>query len=341
MPLTYAETGVDRELRKKAKVHWESLRSTHALSKYGSVIETPYNTLYPIRENKYQVKTCDGTGTKVLLAEKAEKHDTIGIDAVAMVVNDCIRCGATPLALTDVIDTKKSEPWLLEELQKGLNAGAFEAGCPLVGGETADVPELLNSLYHVNCDCVGEVEKEKIIDGSKIRPGDVVIGLRSSGVHSNGITLVRKALFKEWGGKYDFNYQPEELDKDLLHEVLEPTRIYVKPVLNVMEKIDVHGAVHVTGDAYLKFLKLGGFEFDNFHPHPVFSVIRHAGQISDEEMFKVFNMGWGFALIVPRENKNECLDLIGKDYNPEPIGKVIPGKKVVIKYKTKEITLGE
>lgn len=339
MPLTYAETGVDRDLRKKAKAHWESLKSTYALSKYGSIIETPYNTLYPIGGDKYQVKTCDGTGTKVLLSELAEKHDTIGIDAIAMVANDCIRSGATPLAMTDVIDLKKSEPDLLEEIQKGLNAGAMEAGCPLVGGETADVPELMQTKYHVNCDCVGEVMKEKIIDGKKVKPGDVVIGLRSSGVHSNGITLVRKALFKEWGGKYDSNYKPEGFGRDLLSEVLEPTRIYVKPVLKVMEKLDVHGAVHITGDAYLKFLKLGGFEFDNFHPQKIFGTIREAGQITDDEMFKVFNMGWGFALVVSREDKNECIDLIGKEYGPEQIGKVIPEKKIVIKYKTKEITL--
>lgn len=339
MPLTYAESGVDRELRKKAKMHWESLKSTYALSKYGPVIETPFNTLYPIGENKCQVKTCDGTGTKVLLAELAEKHDTIGIDAVAMVANDCIRSGATPLALTDTIDVKKSEPWLLEEIQKGLNAGAFEAGCPIVGGETADVPELMQSLYHINCDCVGEIEKEKIINGKKVKPGDVVIGLRSSGVHSNGISLVRKALFKKWGGKYEPTYQPEGLDRTILGEVLEPTRIYVKPVLKVMENIDVHGAVHITGDAYLKFLKLGGFEFDNFHPQTIFKIIKETGQISDDEMFKVFNMGWGFALIVSREDKNKCLDLIDRKYGPEQIGKATPEKKITIKYKTKQITL--
>lgn len=339
MALTYKETGVDREQREKAKLHWESLRSTHTLSHYGAIMETPFNNLYPVHGNKYHVKTCDGTGTKVLLAELAEKHDTIGIDAVAMVVNDCIRVGATPLALTDVVDIKKSEPWLLEEIQKGLNEGAMQAQCPLVGGETADVPELMQTQYHINCDCVGEVDKEKIITGKKINPGDIVIGLRSSGVHSNGITLVRKALFKEWGGKYEAGNKPEELDKTLLQETLEPTRIYVEPVLKVMQEINVHGAVHITGDAYLKFLKLGGFEFDNFHPQPIFKIIQEAGEITDEEMFKTFNMGWGFALIIPREEKNKCLDLISKEYQPEVIGKATDNDKILIKYQTKEITL--
>jgi len=109
----------------------------------------------------------------------------------------------------------------------------------------------------------------------------------------------------------------------------------------VMKELDVHGAVHITGDAYLKFLKIGGFEFDNFHPQPIFKVIREAGQISDEEMFKVFNMGWGFALIVAREDKNDCLGLIGEEFEAEPIGKALTDKKIVIKYKTKEILLGE
>lgn len=340
MPLTYSDSGVDRELRRKAKKHLVELKATLSFSKYGSVIETPFNVLYPIGDDRYQVKTSDGVGTKVLLAQLAEKHDTIGIDAVAMVVNDCIRCGAEPLAVTDVIDMKKSEPELFREILKGLNAGVAEAGCPLIGGETADVPELMKATYHINCDCVGEVEKEKIVDGSRIKPGDVVIGLRSSGVHSNGISLVRKALFKEWGGRYEAFEQPEPLERELIYEVLEPTRIYVRPVMKVLKEVDVLGAVHITGDAYLKFLKLGvGFEFDNFHPQPIFELIQNVGGVPDDEMFKTFNLGWGFALIVRREDAVRTIDIIGDEYGPEVIGKATPKKKIVIKYKTKEMVL--
>ncbi|MCD6414905.1 MAG: phosphoribosylformylglycinamidine cyclo-ligase [Candidatus Diapherotrites archaeon] len=340
MPLTYSDSGVDRKLREKAKKHLVELKETYSFSKYGPVVETPFNVLYPIGDGRYQVKTSDGVGTKVLLAQLAEKHDTIGVDAVAMVANDCIRSGAEPLAITDVIDLKKSEPGLFGELLKGLNSGASEAGCPLIGGETADVPELMQAEYHINCDCVGEVKEEKIVDGSKIKPGNVVIGLKSSGVHSNGISLVRKVLFKEWGGRYDPFEKPEPLDKELIYEVLKPTKIYVRPVMKVMKEIEVLGAVHITGDAYLKFHKLGvGFEFDNFHPQPIFELIQQIGGIADDEMFKTFNLGWGFALVVNREDAVRCVDMIGDEFGPEIIGKVIPQKKIVVKYKTKELVL--
>jgi len=333
---TYAEAGVDRELRKEAKKQLVNLKSTFSLSKHGKIIETPFNTLYPINNDVFHVKTSDGVGTKVLLAQLAGKHDTIGIDAIAMVVNDCIRCGAQPIALTDAIDIKKSEPEIIDDIQKGLNIGAHEAECPLVGGETADVPELMNAFYHINCDCVGEVEKNKIITGEKIKPGDVIIGLPSSGVHSNGISLLRKTLFKAWGGKYDTFEKLDNFDRELIYEALEPTKIYVKPFLNAVKEIDILGAVHITGDAYLKFRKLTnfGFEFDNFKPQPIFNLIRDCG-ISTEEMFKTFNMGCGFATIVRKEYVENALQVLK---GSEVIGKIID-KKIIIKFEGKKIVL--
>lgn len=333
---TYAEAGVDRELRKKAKRNLVGLKSTFILSKHGKIIETPFNILYPINDNLYHVKNSDGVGTKVLLAQLANKHDTIGIDAISMVVNDCIRCGAQPIAITDTIDIKKSEPEILREIQKGLNAGAHEADCPLVGGETADVPEIMNAYYHINCDCVGEIEKNKIITGEKITPNDIIIGIKSSGVHSNGISLLRKTLFKQWGGKYEAFAKLDNFDRELVYEALEPTKIYVKPFLNIAKKIDVLGAVHITGDAYLKFRKLTnfGFEFDNFKPQPIFSLIRQCG-VPIEEMFKTFNMGWGFAVIVRKEDAEETLNLL-KD--SEVIGR-ITDKELIIKFEGKKIVL--
>jgi len=333
---TYAEAGVDRELRSKAKKQLADLKSTFSLSKHGNIIETPFNTLYPINNYIFHVKTSDGVGTKVLLAQLVEKHDTIGIDAIAMVVNDCIRCGAQPLALTDAIDIKKSEPFLIEEIQKGLNKGAHEAECPLVGGEIADVPELMNALYHINCDCVGEVEKNKVINGDKIRPGDIIIGLPSSGAHSNGISLLRKTLFREWGGRYDTFEKLDNFERELIFEALEPTKIYVKPFLNLTRKIDVLGAVHITGDAYLKFRKLTnfGFDFDNFKPQPIFNLIRECG-VATEEMFKAFNMGWGFAVIVKKENVEDALQLLK---GSEIIGKITEGG-LSIRFEGKKIVL--
>lgn len=341
--ITYSRVGVNRKLRDKAKKSLKGLEATYRLSKYGKIIKTPFNVLYPVGRNIYQVKTCDGIGTKVLLAELADKHDTIGQDAIAMVVNDCIRCGAKPLAITDVIDIKKSVPKLLKEIQKGLLSGAREAGCPLIGGETADVPELLNTVYHINCDCIGEVEKKSIITGQKIKPGNIIIGFRSSGVHSNGLTLARKVLFKKWGGKFNAFNKPKGFKKELIFECLEPTKIYVKSFLKVAEKFEILGAVHITGDGYLKFKKLNselGFYFDNFKPQPIFSLIQETGKISLKEMFSVFNMGWGFAIIVDKKETDKILSLAKKlKLGTETIGRIIEEKKIIINYGNRKIIL--
>jgi len=339
---TYAEAGVDRELRSKAKKHLVELKSTFSLSKHGSIIETPFNNLYPINNNIFHVKTSDSVGTKVLIAQLAGKHDTIGIDGIAMVANDCIRCGAEPIALTDTIDMKKSDPEVIEEIQKGLSIGAHEAGCPLIGGEIADVPEIITASYNIICDCVGEVEKNKIITDEKIKIGDAIIGLPSSGVHSNGISLLRKILFKAWGGKYDTFETLDGFDRELIYEALEPTRIYVKPFLNAVKQIDILGAVHITGDAYLKFRKLTnlGFEFDNFKPQPIFNLIQKCGNIETKEMACTFNLGWGFALIVNKEDADKTLDLLEKyKVSAEVIGRIIKENRIIIKYNNEEVVL--
>ena len=341
---TYAKAGVNREIREKAKRSLKDFQSTFRLSKYGRMIKTPFNTLFPIGKDIYQVKTCDGVGTKVLLAQLANKHDTIGIDAVAMVVNDCIRSGARPIAITDTIDIRKSEPRLLKEIQKGLILGVKEADCPLVGGEIADVPELLNADYHINCDCVGEVKKQNIITGEKIKPGDVVISFRSSGIHSNGLSLARKILLKKWGGKFNTFKILKGLNKPLVYEVLKPTKIYVKPFLKVAEKFEILGVINITGDAYLKFKKLMkariGFEFNKFKPQPIFNLIQEAGNISDQEMFKTFNMGWGFAIIIKATNADKILDLLKSEKaEADTMGKVISEKKIIINCKNKKLIL--
>jgi len=341
--ITYSKAGVNREVRERAKKSLKSFEITYKFSKYGKIIKTPFNVLYPIGNNRYQVKTCDGIGTKVLLAELINKHNTIGQDAVAMVANDCIRCGAKPIAITDMIDIKKSEPKILKEIQKGLIFGAKEADCPLIGGETADVSELLNTFYHINCDSVGEVKKKDIINGEKIKPGNIIIGFQSSGVHSNGLTLLRKVLFKRWGGKFNLFDKPKGFKRELIFECLEPTKIYVKPFLEVTKKFEILGAVHITGDAYLKFKKLNrkvGFEFNNFKPQPIFNLIQETGKINPKEMFRTFNMGWGFAIIVRNKDTNKILNLLKKEkVKSEIIGRVIKERQIFINYKNRKITL--
>ncbi len=335
--MDYSGAGVDRDGRSRAKSHFSRLKETYSLSRHGKIIETPFNSLYPVGNDVYHVKTADGVGTKVLVAQMADKHDTIGIDAVAMVANDCIRCGAQPLALTNIIDTRKTDERLVSELQKGLNEGAKMAGCPMVGGELADVSELLSAAYQINCDCVGEVQKEKIISGCA-EEGDAVIGLRSSGLHANGFTLARKVLFREWGGRFDAFEILDGMDKELVLEALTPTEIYVKGIMAVAKDFSIRAAVNITGDAYLKFRKVlsSGFEFSNFRPHEIFSAIQREGNIETKEMFSTFNMGWGFALVVKKEDAD---DVLGRLKQAEVIGRVTNSKSIAIRFKNENIIL--
>jgi phosphoribosylformylglycinamidine cyclo-ligase len=317
----------------------------------------PYGNIFPIAENTFLDLEIEGVGTKVLIAQLAQKYDTIGVDAVAMVVNDVIRSGAKPLALADNIHAQASEPTLVKEWLKGIIQGAKESECPVTGGETGDVAEIIkgiveNAGFDMVVSSVGRVERQEIITGKDIKPGDPIIGLASSGVHSNGITLVRKILFKQWGGKYLPNDVPEGLDREVALEVLEPTKIYVKPLLKLAREVKVKGAVHITGDAFTKFNNLAnyspgiGFEFTNFKPQPVFGLIQRTAAelgyaISDEEMFKTFNMGWGFGIIVDKTDTDKAMSTLEQDgEKPEIIGKVTgKQKEAIVHFKGKRMVL--
>lgn len=352
--MSYAGVGVDRELRAKSKKRLKRLKRTYKFSMYGEVLQLPYGNIFPLG-NRYLDLAIEGVGTKVLLAQLAEKHDTIGIDGVAMVVNDVIRSGAQPLALADNIHAQVSDPELVNEWLKGLVKGAEESECLVVGGEIGDVFDVIKGVkegkgFDLVVACVGEVKTGHVITGDDILPGDAVIGIRSSGIHSNGITLARKILFKEWGGKFDPYDVPDGFDRGLIFELLEPTRIYVKPLKAVMEQHQIKGAVHVTGDAYLKFRRLTefskdiGFEFTNFKPHPVFQLIQETatafGGISDGEMFKTFNMGWGFAVIVDERNEDGVLGVFDKvGFEAEVIGNVTDTGRIVAFYGDKKLML--
>jgi len=352
---TYAEAGVDREVRTKSKAALLALKETYKLSKYGKVIQLPYGNIFPVGD-RYLDFVIEGIGTKVLLAQLADKYDTIGIDGVAMAVNDVIRSGATPLAVVDNIHAQVSNPRLVKEWMKGIVKAVTEAGCLVPGGEIGDVADVIKGItedkgFDMVFACVGELLEKDIIFGNNIKPGDVVIGLRSSGIHSNGISLARKVLFKEWGGKYEPYDVPDGFSREIVYEVLEPTRIYVKPVLNATKEVEIKGAVHITGDAYQKFDKLMkfskgiGFEFNNFKPQPIFELIQKTapevrGVIKDEEMLKTFNMGWGFAVVVDEcdeESVNDSLQKTG--VKAERIGKVTSSGKIVVLYKGKKLEL--
>jgi phosphoribosylformylglycinamidine cyclo-ligase len=346
---------VDRDQRAESKKALHTLKETYVHSHYGKVVRLPYGQIFPFHD-RYLDLVIEGVGTKVLLAQLAEKYDTIGIDGIAMAVNDVIRSGAKPLAVADNIHAQVSDPALIQEWMKGIVKGAEESECVVPSGEIGDVADLIRGLHQgkgfdMVFASIGEVAKDKVITGKSVKPGDPIIGLRSSGVHSNGISLARKVLFTQWGGKYEPHVVPDGLTREIVNEILEPTRIYVKPFLRLTEQLDLKGAVHVTGDAYLKFDRLTkfssgiGFEFNNFKPQPIFSLIQDTARklkspITDDEMFKTFNMGWGFALILNKTDANKALDILGKtERGAEQIGHVTdnPGTKIL--YKNKKIKL--
>lgn len=343
---TYDDAGVNRKQRVESKKELKTLQETYQHGLYSGIMHLPYGNIFAFGENTFLDLVIEGVGTKVLLAQLAQKYDTIGIDAVAMAVNDVIRSGAKPLAIADNIHAQASEPTLVKAWLKGIIQGANESECPVTGGETGDVAEIIKGLaenagFDMVVASVGKVERKQIIKGENIKPGDPIIGLASSGLHSNGITLARKILFKQWGGKYLPNDVPEGLDREVALEVLEPTKIYVKPLLKLAREVKVKAAVHITGDAYMKFNNLAnyspgiGFEFNNFKPHPIFGLIQKTAvelgfTITDEEMFKTFNMGWGFGIIVDKADIDKAMNTLKQArMNPEIIGKVTNKEKVV------------
>jgi len=354
--LTYAKVGVDRKLRAESKRALGILRRTYRFSRYGSLVKLPYGNIFPISDDSYLDLVIEEIGTKVLVAQLAERYDTIGIDGVAMAVNDVIRSGARPLALADNIHAHVSDSALVKEWMKGIVKGAEQAECVVPSGEIGDVPDLIKGIvegsgFDMIFASVGEVHKHGIIHGNKLKLGDSVIGLRSSGIHSNGVSLARKVLFKQWGGVYDPFDAPDGLSREVVYEVLEPTRIYVKPVLKLAASQKVKAMVHITGDAYVKFEKLIhvnqgiGFEFNEFNPQPIFSLIQEASKerrtpISDDEMFKTFNMGWGFALIVESAAKDEMIDSLERSgIEARQIGTVTDSERVLIRRDGKKIHL--
>ncbi len=353
---TYTDAGVNRQQRVESKKALKDLQETYKYSRFGNVMRLPYGNIFPVGENTFLDLVIEGVGTKVLLAQLANKYDTIGVDAVAMAVNDVIRSGARPLAIADNIHAQASEPRLVREWLKGIGQGAAEAECPVTSGETGDVAEIIKGLvdntgFDMVVASVGTVERQNIITGEGIKPEDPIIGLASSGLHSNGLTMVRKILFKQWGGKYQPNDVPEGLDREVVLEALEPTKIYVKPLLKVASKVKVKAAVHITGDGYMKFNNLAnfspgiGFEFSNFSPQPIFELIQKTAAelgycISDEEMFKTFNMGWGFGIILDKSEADKAMSALEIDgEKPEIIGKVTDKKTVEVKYGNKRLVL--
>lgn len=260
------------------------------------------------------VSGTDGVGTKLKLAHELDRHDTVGIDLVAMCVNDVLTSGAEPLFFLDYLATGKLNPEQLAAVVAGIVDGCKQAGCALLGGETAEMPGFYQSgEYDLAGFCVGIVEKSKLLDGSRVKVGDVAIGLASSGVHSNGFSLVRK-IAGDLG--FDWHSQPEKLGGKSLGEVLlTPTTIYVKPVLAAIKSgLDIHGMAHITGGGLPENLPrcLAAHQSVKIHTHswpnlPIFEWIAETGDVATADMFHTFNMGIGFVLLLSETDAEQAV----------------------------------
>lgn len=262
------------------------------------------------------VSGTDGVGTKLKLAFLADKHDTVGIDCVAMCVNDVICCGAKPLFFLDYIACGKNIPERIADIVKGVCDGCVQSNAALIGGETAEMPGFYpEDEYDLAGYCTGVVDKDKIIDNRKMKPGDIVIALPSSGVHSNGFSLVRRVFDVE---RADIKSPVAELGgKSILETLLTPTKIYVKPVLALLEEVEVHGISHITGGGFYENIPrsvpdgLGVvIKEADVKVLPIFDLIEKRGNISRRDMFNTFNMGVGMSIIVPEEQADRALEIL-------------------------------
>lgn len=317
---TYKSSGVDIDagnlfvdlIRPLAK----TTANKHVLGKLGGfsgAYELPKKYKNPIL-----LAAADGVGTKLKIAFMTGRFNTVGIDLVAMNVNDIVTCGAEPLFFLDYIATSKLNPKEGAEIVKGIVEGCKQAGCALLGGETAEMPGFYKKdEFDLAGFVVGIVDKEQVIDGSDVKAGDAVIGIASSGLHSNGYTLARKVLLGR--KKYKLSDKPKPLKRSLANELLEPTRIYVKSILNLRNSFQIKAAAHITGGGLLENIprvlpKNCAVEMDSstWQIPPIMELIKQEGRIDQEEMYRTFNCGIGMVLVVDSKDVGKVLKRLGK-----------------------------
>ena len=282
------------------------------------------------------VSGTDGVGTKLKIAFLMNRHDTVGIDCVAMCVNDIICCGAKPLFFLDYIACGKNVPEVIEQIVKGVCEGCVQAGCALIGGETAEHPGMMPAdEYDLAGYCTGIVDKEKVIDNKTMQAGDVVIALPSSGVHSNGFSLVRKVFDVE---NADLNAPVEALGgKSLGETLLAPTVIYVKPVLALMKEVAVRGVSHITGGGFYENIPrcipdglCARIEKSRVKVLPIFRLIAEKGGVSERDMFNTYNMGVGMSVVVPAAQADKALEILrGSGVDAYVIGEITAGEEKI------------
>ena len=339
----YREAGVDLEagyesvrLIKSHVQRTKVLGAVDSIGAFGGMFDL---SLLNMKE-PVLVSGTDGVGTKLMIAFEVDKHDTIGIDAVAMCVNDVLVQGAMPIFFLDYLAVGKNYPEKIEQLVKGVADGCVQSECALIGGETAEMPDMYDiNHYDIAGFCVGAVDKCNLLNGQKIEAGNVLIGLPSSGCHSNGYSLVRKVLLKD--AKLDLKQYYEEFGKTLGEELLTPTKIYVKTIKHLLtNNVDIKGMCHITGGGFFenvpRMLKEGqGVEIDiKSFPRPkIFDFIMKTGNINEKEMYNVFNMGVGFMLAVDEKDVEDVMNKL-KAINEEAyvIGKVTNSGEVDLKW---------
>jgi phosphoribosylformylglycinamidine cyclo-ligase len=315
--MTYRDAGVDvGKIRAAQKTLGQIISATHGMMRSGKVVSGfgHYAGLVKLGSQLLALHS-DGVGTKVLVAQLMNRFDTVGIDCVAMNVNDIICVGAQPAAFIDYVALRQPNERLLEEIAKGLVEGARQSQMAIVGGETAVLPDVIAGDDENAFDLAGMVlgyVKGKPILGNAIRPGDVILGVESSGLHSNGYTLARKVLLS----KYSVDDNADHLVQTVGEELLVPTRIYVKPVMEAIRKSKVHGLANITGGSFTKLPRLNTkvrYELDSLPvPTGIFKQIQVDGDIDTKEMYRTFNMGVGMCVIAPKANADNIIGIFAK-----------------------------
>ena len=338
MSESYSKSGVNLEagyeVVRRIKKHISTTDRLGVMGNIGS-----FGGMFDLSLLKYKepvlVSGTDGVGTKLVIAQTLDKHDTIGQDVVAMCVNDCLAQGAEPLFFLDYVAVGKNRPAQIEQIVKGVADGCILAGCALIGGETAEMPGMYaEDEYDIAGFSVGVVEKEKLIDGSKVEVGDTIVGIASSGVHSNGFSLVRR-IINESMDTYDTPFEGSTVGETLL----TPTKIYIKPVLEVIKNVDVHAICHITGGGFDENIPRVVHDEQGILIHegtwpilPIFKYLEKTGKIPHREMFNVFNMGIGMMIIVKPADADKVISILeSKGEKAYKIGEITNTKGVVIK----------
>lgn len=337
--MTYAKAGVDtgkvslahRALAKKLQATFAARKGKFGypifpIGHYAGLIEAGDNRILSLHT--------DNVGTKMIIAHMMKKYDTVGIDCVAMCANDLVCTGSEPVAFLDHIALAKADRNIVKQIASGISRGAMEAGMAVVGGETAITPELIsNSVGDLIGMAVGVCTRDNLVLGYETRRDDILVGIASSGIHSNGLSLARKVLLK----RYDLTDMARGLERSLGKELLEPTRIYVRPVRELMRSAEVHGIAHITGGAFMKLERILGLvrlgaDLDAMpEPAGIFGLIKTEGRVSDREMYRTFNMGIGLVIVCPEDQANRIIRVFRKHrQDASRIGRVTkkPGVRI-------------